>query len=221
MIRNVIFDFDGTITDSRRDIAGTQLQVLKDLGVTAVREEDLYPYIGKTLEETFRRVLPEHRHTLIGEAARRYSEAYPSRSLRTTTLYPGVRDTLEILRSRGVGLAVASTKKGPGILRATEHFRITALFDQLQGSEDLPYKPDPAIIRKIMQDRGWTVPETMIVGDTDNDLLAGRRAGIATCGVTYGAWTREQLLTLHPDYLIDRFAEILDVLDAHGARRAY
>jgi phosphoglycolate phosphatase len=213
VIRNLIFDFDGTLTDSRRDIAGTQLLVLRELGVTTVSEADLYPYVGKTLEETFQRVLPAHLHPLVEDAAKRYSAVYPSRALRTTTLFPGVRETLQLLHKCGHGLAVASTKKGPGILRATDHFGITSLFDQLQGSEDLPYKPDPAIVHKIMRDRGWDYGETMMVGDTDNDVLAGRRAGVATCGVTYGALSRDQLMALQPDFLIDHFPDLLRVLD--------
>ncbi len=201
--RNIIFDFDGTLTDSRRDIAGAQLWSLQHLGVQGLREEDLYPLIGKSLHETFSRVLPPTEHHRIPDAIALYAEYYPPRALNTTVLFPGVRETLTELKDRGHGLAVASTKKGPGILRATEHFGITTIFDLLQGSDDIPYKPAPDVILAVLRTMGWDPAETVMVGDTDADILAGRAAGVAVCGVTYGSLTREELLRFRPDHLLD------------------
>lgn len=209
---SIIFDFDGTLSDSRRDIAGTQVLVLEKLGVPGVREEDLYRHVGKTLQETFAEVLPPHLHDRIPEAAELYSFLYPARSLHTTTLFPGVRTTLEALRAAGKSLAIASTKRGAGIRRATDHFGITALFVQLQGSEGIPFKPDPFIVNKIIEDQGWRRTETVMVGDTDKDMLAGRNAGIATCAVTYGSLTSAELRAFSPDFIIDSFPDLLKVI---------
>ena len=206
---NIIFDFDGTITDSKRDIAGVQLSVLEQLGVTAYREEDLFPHIGKTLEETFSALLPETKHHCIADAARLYSELYPSRSLQTTVLFPGVKETLEILVLRGKRLAVASTKRGPGIKRATDHFGISQYFVQLQGSDNMPFKPDPFIINKILSDQNWERGDTLMVGDTDKDILVGKNAAVATCAVTYGARLAEELAEYNPDFMISSFPELL------------
>ena len=206
---NIIFDVDGTLTDSRHDIAGAQLRVLHRLGVDHVKEEDLYPFIGRRLEETFRRLLPSELHAAIPGAATMYLEEYLPRALETTTLFPGVSDTLAELRSRGKLLAVASTKRSTTIRRVTDHFGITGHFVQLQGTDNLPHKPDPAIITKILTDQGWIPRETLMVGDTDLDMRAGRGAGTATCGVTYGALTAAQLRLLEPDHLITHFSELL------------
>ena len=209
---NIIFDFDGTISDSRRDIARAQLWVLERLGVTGRCEEDLYPFIGLPLAQTFERLLPAAMHDRIGEAAELYSEYYPPRSLLTTRLFPDVRGTLEHLRTRGKRFAVASTKRGQGIRRATDHFGITPLFDRLQGSEGLPFKPDPAIINLIMNEEGWDPRSTLMVGDTSMDVLAGKNAGIATCGVTYGAMSEEQIREAGPDFIIGGFADLLPLV---------
>ncbi len=190
--RSVIFDFDGTLVDSRSDIAGAQLWALNQLGVTHYKPADLFPYIGKTLQSTFTHLLPPAMHHRIDEAVRLYREFYPPRSLLATTLFPGVRETLDTLRARGVRMAIASTKKESNILRVAEHFQISCYFVQLQGSDDLPYKPDPSIVSKVITDQQWDPAETLMVGDTDNDILAGQRAGIATCAVTYGSLTEEQ-----------------------------
>jgi len=206
---NIIFDFDGTITDSKRDIAGVQLSVLEQLGVNTYREEDLFPHIGKTLEETFTALLPETEHHRIADAARLYSELYPTRSLQKTVLFPGVRETLEILRLRGKQLAVASTKRGPGIKRATDHFGITGYFVQLQGSDNMPFKPDPFIVNKILADQHWVRRDTLMVGDTDKDMLVGKNANVATCAVTYGACSADELAQYDPDFMISSFPKLL------------
>jgi phosphoglycolate phosphatase len=205
---NIIFDFDGTLTDSRRDIAGAQLQALRALGFDGYREEEVYRLIGKPLQETFARLLPREYHDRIPEAIAFYAEYYPPRALETTILFPGVRETLEALKTRGHRLAVASTKKGIGILRATEHFGITGLFDRLQGSEGIAFKPSPDVIQAVLENQGWRPEETLMVGDTDADILAGKAAGVATCAVTYGALTAEELRALHPDFVITTFTEL-------------
>ena len=210
--RNIIFDFDGTLTDSKHDIAGAQLHVLHQFGVRTFRKEDLFPFIGRTLEETFSQLLPQQLHDRIPEAAEMYAEYYRPRALETTTLFAGVKETLEILFTHGKKLAVASTKRGAGILRATDHFGVTGYFVQLQGSDGIPFKPDPFIINKIADDQKWQKGETLMVGDTDNDILAGKNAGIATCGVTYGSFTREQLANWNPDYVIDSFPQLLSLV---------
>jgi HAD superfamily hydrolase (TIGR01549 family) len=210
---SIIFDFDGTLIDSRNDIAGAQLWALHQIGVTHFTPEDLFPYIGKSLQVTFTHLLPPAMHHRIDEAVRLYREYYPPRSLLTTRPFPGVRETLRLLHARGVRMAVASTKKASNIVRVAEHFDIAGYFVQLQGSDDVPYKPDPFILNKIITDQRWDPAETLMVGDTDNDILAGQGAGIATCAVTYGSLTEAQLRTYAPDHVIRSFPELLTILD--------
>ena len=210
---NIIFDFDGTLTDSKWDIAGAQLWALRQLGVDTYSEEDLFRHIGKTLEETFTDLLPVSLHYRIPEAARMYSEYYQPRALRTTTLFPGVRETLDVLQRRGKRFAVASTKRGIGIRRATDHFGITGYFVQLQGSDGIPFKPDPFIINKILSEQAWNPEETVMVGDTDKDVLVGKNAGIATCAVAYGSLSYEELEEYAPDFIIRSFSELVGVVD--------
>ncbi len=211
--RNIIFDFDGTITDSKHDIASAQIWTLQQIGFDAVRPEDLYRHIGKTLPETFSAILPAALHDRIPEAVTLYSTYYPPRSLLTTSLFPGVRETLRTLVERGKRLAIASTKRGTGIIRATDHFGITDLFAQLQGTDGVPFKPDPAILFKIMTDQQWEPSETLMVGDTDKDVLVGKNAGIATCAVTYGALSRQDLESYAPDFIIPAFPDLVPIVD--------
>ena len=209
---NIIFDVDGTLIDSKRDIAAAQQWVLAQLGVHSYKPEDLYPLIGKPLTETFATLLPPSLHHRIAEASELYKGYYPPRALVTTILFPGVRETIAELRSRGFNLATASTKLSAGSRRVLSHFGIADHFSQIQGSDEMPFKPDPFIITKILLDQGWEKTETLMVGDTDNDIEAGKRAGVRTCGVTYGSLSGEQIRQLKPDFVIDSLPELLNIV---------
>ena len=212
MIKNIIFDVDGTLLDSKRDIAGAQLWVLQQLGVENYTEEDLYPHIGKTLQETFTLLLPDRIHPRIPEAAVMYRDYYRPRALENTKLFPGVKETIEILHIKKVSLATATIKSSETTKRILAHFGIAEYFTQLQGTDGMPHKPNPAIVKKILKEQRWTEDETMMVGDTDRDIVTGRNAGIAACGVTYGTCTEEQLRAAEPQWIIDSFPQILTLL---------
>jgi phosphoglycolate phosphatase len=210
-IKNVILDVDGTLLDSKRDIAGAQHWVLVQLGVTTYRVEDLYRTIGRKLEDTFRDLLPPELHHRIPEAATMYRDYYRPRALQTTVLFPAVRATLEELRSRGKNLAVATTKSTFTTHRILSHFRLDQFFVQMQGTDGVPYKPDPFIVHKILADQAWRAADTLMVGDAREDMEAGKAAGVRTCGVTYGALQRPDLEKLSPDFLIDHFVDLLRI----------
>lgn len=211
-LKNIIFDVDGTLLDSKRDIAGAQHWVLQQLGVHDYAPEDLYQYIGKPLAETFTMLLPTHLHDRIPEAAEMYVSYYRPRALNTTTLFPEVAETLAALHQRGFRLAVATTKSTMTTERVIRHFGIGGYFSHLQGTDNTPFKPDPFILNKILGEQSWERTETLMVGDTDKDIETGKNAGTKTCGVTYGSFTKEQMQTLHPDWIIDIFSKLLTIL---------
>ncbi len=211
-IRNMLFDVDGTLLDYRRDIAAAQLWTYRQLGVDTLVPEDIYPYIGKPLAETFALLLPESLHNRIPEATELYRDYYRAHAFDTTTLFPGVRETVEALHTRGVNLATATIKSTATTARVLRHFGLAEFFSHIQGTDNGIFKPDPAIINTILAEQGWDRNETLMVGDTDKDIEVGRNAGVRTCGVTYGSFTREQMAALKPDWIIDKFPEILNLL---------
>jgi phosphoglycolate phosphatase len=213
--RNVIFDFDGTLVDSRRDIADAQLYALHAFGIDGLVREDLYRFIGKPLEQVLTQLLPTEYHDRVTAIARRYAEYYPQHSLDTTLLFPGVQEVLTRFRQTGIRCAVGSSKKGVGIKRATDHFGISDLFVQLQGCDGLRLKPEPDILNAVIEAQGWVRDETLMVGDTDVDILAGKSAGVATAAVTYGSLPEEELVTFSPDFVIRSFPEVGQLVDAN------
>lgn len=212
MFRNLVIDVDGTLLDSKRDIAGAQLWVLQQLGVQNYTEKDLYPHIGKPLQETFSLLLPERLHEKIPQAAMMYRDYYRPRALETTTLFSGVKETIEILRIKKINLATATIKSSETTRRILQYFGIADYFSQIQGTDGMPHKPNPFILGKILKEQGWRKEETLVVGDTDRDILMGKNGGVATCGVAYGAFSREQMHALHPQWIIDSFPQLLAIV---------
>lgn len=217
-MKNLIFDVDGTLIDSREDIASAQLWVLQQLGEEGITKEQLYPHIGRTLTEVFTELLPEEKHGRITQAKQMYLGRYRPRALDTTSLFPGVERTLAVLHTQKKGLAVATTKSTMTARRVLGHFGIAQYFDPIQGTDDTPPKPDPYILHKIMTQRDWKPEETVYVGDHEMDIRCARNAGVSACTVTFGSLDRAGAERLKPDHVIDRFEEVLDVVSADHPR---
>lgn len=213
MIRSLLLDVDGTLIDSKRDIAEAQLWVLEKLGVRGMTAEDIYPLIGSPLTETFAKILPPELHDRIPEAKRMYIAHYRPRALDTTTLFPGVEETLAALHARKIAMAVATTKSTVTAERVLKHFGIVHYLAPILGTDDTPPKPDPYIANRVIRERGWSKETTMLVGDSPVDVACARNAGIRVCAVSYGSLTRDAVVKLQPDAIIDAFPQILRIVD--------
>lgn len=211
-IGHVIFDVDGTLLDSRRDIAAAQLWAFRQLGVDSYHPEDIFPHIGKPLAETFAILLPAKLHQRIPEAALIYRDYYRAHAFDTTDLFPHVRETVASLIAKGINLATATIKSTETTARVLSHFGIAQYFTHIQGTDNGIFKPNPSIINAIVEKQGWNRENTVMVGDTDKDVEVGRNAGVRTCGVTYGSFSRDQMVLLKPDWIIDNISELLTII---------
>lgn len=211
MIQRLIFDVDGTLIDSKIDIADAQLWVLRQMGIDRWTREDIYPRIGRPLTETFKELLPPEMHDRITEAKRMYIAHYRPRALDTTTLFPGVEETLATLHAHHIPMAVATTKSGVTANRVLEHFGIRQYFVQVQGTDDTPAKPDPYVVNRILREQGWSANETALVGDSEVDILCAHNAGIQAWAVTWGATTEARAIELGADRIVKNITELLEV----------
>ena len=211
-IKNILFDVDGTLLDSRRDIAAAQLWTFRQFGIDTLKPEDIYPLIGKPLAETFTALLPQRLHDRIPEAGLIYRDYYRAHAFETTTLFPGVLDTVAALKAKGISLATATTKSTETTAKVLAHYGIAEYFSHVQGTDNGVFKPDPFIINTILTAMKWHRGETLMVGDTDKDIDVGRNAGVLTCGVTYGTFSREQMAALNPDWIIDHISDLLRIV---------
>ena len=210
MIRLIVFDFDGTLGDTRANIVATMRETLRTAGYAPVTEEAIAATIGLILEEGFQQLYPG----LSGEETLRLAALYrdifeKTRKTLIPTLFPHVKETLTTLKERGYILTIASSRRSASLNGFLRDMSIANTISYVLGADSVEKaKPDPEPVLKTL--RALSVPpsECLVVGDMPVDILMGRAAGAATCAVTYGNASRDALAAAGADFLIDDIAEL-------------
>lgn len=208
-IKNIIFDFDGTLADTSKLIVATMQKSLKELGLPFRDEEQIKATIGVRLEEIPSILWPNS--TGLGE---QFAEIYRKNfiELKNTiqiTLFPGVKETLLKLYEKGYRLCIATSRSHQSLEELTRQLGIIDLFVYFLGGDDVSRgKPDPESIYKILSEMEFKFEETLMMGDMKVDILMGKNAGIKTCGVTYGNGKENELKESGVDYIIHSFREM-------------
>ncbi len=206
-MKTIILDFDGTIADTQNVIQTTIADTLEQLNLPAVDENEIRRVIGLPLWEMFVKTAGITDDGMIKRCVETYRACFMSHCEGNVHLYPGVADTLGKLKQSGITLAIATSRGRDSLVPMLQSLGISHLIDMIVAVEDVEHaKPAPDMVLKILAATGTAKAETMIVGDTTFDIGMGKSAGCATCGVTYGNHSREQLLTASPDYIADSFS---------------
>jgi len=211
--RLFLFDLDGTLVDSREDIARALNSVLARMGLSCLSMEDVLCFVGDGVEALIRRALlkvsgVEPGPDRVRQGMQFMVQEYDLRLIDSTRLYPGVRETLAALA--GACLALISNKPEKFSRRILEAFGIADRFCLVLGGDSLPErKPHPAPLLEAMSLCRALPSETVMVGDSPADILAGKAAGAITCGVCGGFRPRADLEAAGSDLIIDRFPDLL------------
>jgi 2-phosphoglycolate phosphatase len=201
-----LFDIDGTLLNSAPDICGAVGEVLREAGCAGFGDEFLRGYVGLGLEDLFTDVFPGCGEDQMTALIERYRVFYHARAHEATTVYPGVRETLEEL---GGLKGTATTKRTAGTRAVLERFGLARYFDHIQGTDGIPCKPAPDVLLAAMASLGACPEDCLMVGDSQADIEAGRRAGMKTCVVEYGYGNRTEIEKLRPDYRVSDLRELL------------
>jgi phosphoglycolate phosphatase len=205
----LIFDLDGTLIDSRLDLANAVNAMLGHLGRRELDNERVYSYVGNGAPVLVRRALGEHAtEAQVQEGLEFFLEYYGEHKLDFTAPYPGVMTALERLRDAGKRLAVL-TNKPVRISRAiVEGLGMSAHFFAVYGGNSFDFKkPHPIGVDKLIEEAGVPRERTMMIGDSAVDIRTARNAQIFACGVTYG-FQPETLADPAPDLLCDSMEEV-------------
>ncbi len=207
----LIFDLDGTLIDSKLDLAHAVNASRGHMGMPPLEYERVYSYVGNGAPVLIRRVLgPDATEAQVEEALEFFLEYYREHKLDYTVLYPGVRAALDRLLDAKVQMAVL-TNKPVRISRAiVEGLGVGGHFRQVYGGNSFEFKkPHPIGVEVLMKECGVTRELTMMVGDSSVDIQTARNAGVQACGVTYG-FQPETLRNVPPDLLVDRMEDLAE-----------
>jgi len=209
----LVFDLDGTLVDSVRDIASAVNDALKAVGPEArpLDLAEIHSFVGEGPAVLMARSLRAARlERPVEEALPLYLEAYARHMLETTRFYPGAVEVLDAFRDRT--LCVLTNKPGDLSRALLAGLGAAGRFSRIWGGGDTPgRKPDPGGLRLLMQAFGARPEETVMVGDSAVDVETGRAAGTLTVGVTYGFDPRG-VVAAKPDVMLDDLRDLPPLL---------
>ena len=212
MTTTILCDLDGTLVDSRHDIAVAFQHAWRTVvGEIPPSTTAIAQHIGKPLAKMISELGGRLSPPLLTIFLTAYDHAYASQEARLTQPYPGVMLTLQALSSFTLG--VVTTKESGQAETVLRRLALIPFFQHVQGgSTGLRLKPAPDTILAALAALHCAPSHAMMVGDTTADVLAGKAAGTRTCAVTYGFGARDALLQCAPDHVIESFPELLDLV---------
>lgn len=209
----VIFDLDGTLVDTLKDLALSVNHALESMSEPKHSVESYRMRIGKGSRYMISCSLADDKQDLIDEILKLQVAYYADHLLDHAQPYPGIVEVLDELKKRKYILAVLSNKPEPFTCKMVDHYFGNGYFDYVVGGRaDLPLKPDPTSALLVAEKLAVSAQETAFVGDTALDMQAANRAGMHAVGVTWGFRPRKDLQDNGAHVLIDNAEELLEIL---------
>ena len=222
-IRALAFDLDGTLCHTLPDLIAAANASRAYMGLTPLPDATIESYIGDGIPRLVHRVLTNRRDgdadappAEHAEAYRYFTAYYLDHLSDKTRPYPQVPETLAALQQRGLALAVITNKNETHAKQLLADLDLARYFAHIYGGDSLPEKkPSPLPLTSTAAAFGVAPHEMLMVGDSANDILAGKAAGCQTVAVTYGyadVRALQQDPATRADYLIERFDELLNLI---------
>jgi len=212
VIKNILIDLDGTLTDPKVGITTSARYGLEKIGHPISDEINIDWIIGPPLKASLAKILNvEADHVLAEQALMGYRERFAVKGLYENHVFEGVAETLAELKRRGYRLFVATAKPTVYAKQILEHFDLAQYFTDIYGSELNGDRTNKAeLIQYILAQQQLQADQCMMVGDREHDIFGARHNGIETIAVSYGYGSQEELEVAQPKYKIDRFNQLLD-----------
>jgi phosphoglycolate phosphatase len=196
--QHVLFDLDGTVTDSAPGITRCLAHAIRAAGGRPPPSASLRSFIGTPLREIFHALLPAGEHGRIATALEAYIDRFNRIGIRENSVYPGIVEALEALRDDGCELHIATAKGADVARKILAMYQLDSMFHAVFGAEPergITAKAD--ILRLGLDSLGIPCSVATMVGDRDHDIEAALRLGIRSIGVTWGYGTPSELSSAH------------------------
>jgi len=205
-----LFDLDGTLADSKKDLTAAINHTLQNLGMDPLSEDDIVKLVGSGISKMLKNAAGDSDEDKFN-TFRTYIEYLDSHLLDNTVPFPGVMDTLANLQKKK---AVVTNKLNYMAEKVLLGLELMPHFDMIIGSDSTPkMKPEPEPILLALEIFGADPARTVMVGDTVDDIASARAAGVIACGVTYGFGTRDSLEEAGAHVIIDRITDLDDYFE--------
>jgi len=211
----IVFDWDGTLFDSTALIVRSIQAACRDLGAEVPSDQQAAHVIGLGLQDALQRAVPGLPVERYPELGLRYRHHY-FREQHAITLFRGVPELLESLRSRQHLLAVATGKSRRGLDEALQGADLKRWFDATRTADETRSKPHPQMLQELMAELDVAPERTLMIGDTSHDLMLAKNAGTAAVAVAYGAHEPAELHAHEPLLVAHSVQELHDWLQRHA-----
>lgn len=211
-VKLIIFDLDGTLLDSRKDIVAAVNETLKHLGLPKKSEKLVTSYIGWGSDKLLVDALGPKNRRLLDEAVSFYWKYYSRHGLDNTVLCQGVKQVLEHFRDK-INIVI-SNKQRAFVIQQLRAFGIRKYFKEVLGGDDPKCaKPSPCPVNDILRKYKVKRDEAIIIGDMSLDVLTGKAARIPTCAVLGGIGDKGELLASKPDFAISNLSQLKGIIE--------
>ncbi len=207
----LIFDLDGTLIESKWDIAASVNLTLDELGLPQRPLDEIFGFVGDGVKKLLRLAVGDNDRVSFEDALRVFRGHYLAHCLDRTTFYPGVEDALTHFTDKRKAVATnKSIEYTQVILKGlgAHHFQFV-----VGGDNGFGLKPEPGMLLHIMERLDVPKERTVLVGDSTNDINGGHNAGIRVCAVGYGMGNREKMAACRPDWFIERPEQLMEIFE--------
>jgi phosphoglycolate phosphatase len=212
----LIFDFDGTLVESAVGMTACMNQLMAELDRPSLEVQQVAYMVGEGIQVTVHRAMKATGHVPddLETHVDRFKALYYAQPIDKTPLYPGVTETLERLTADGYVMGLCTNKVYDATVRLLEGLDIARFFKTVAGGDTYPVrKPYPGHLEGVLEAIGGTKDQTVMIGDSVNDIGCAKAANVRSIAVTYG-YTKTPPAEFGADRLVDHFGEIPDVLAA-------
>ncbi len=209
-IELLIFDLDGTLIDSKKDIADAVNLTFRDVGLPQKPNEVIYGFVGNGVRQLISDAVASDDPALIDQALDIFEQHYLEHLLDETRLFPGMDAVLD--RYADKKLALVTNKPVNYTNKIIEGLKIDQRFDFILAAQpSIRLKPAPDMLLKTLEVLNISPSAAVMIGDSLNDIDAARSAKVPSCGVAYGFGERQSLQSAKPDYFAESCEDLLSL----------